>query len=519
VWAYLSLGSNLGDRAAQLAEAIRRLGAAGLPPTRVSHAYETEPQGRRDQPWFLNCVVGVETERGAREILATALAIEAEMGRRRLEPWGPRVIDIDLLLYGRERIAEPDLTVPHPRLAERAFALVPLVEIAPRLRIPGLGPAAPLARARLAEGGQTVRLWGPVPGFPPTAGGKDGRGPIRAQGAPGGRSTRERLLARLRAAGGQPVSGAELAAELGVTRSAVWKQVRRLRAEGFAVAGTPGSGYRLAEDASDPDPWSTSELVSDGRREVGRVLHVLRTVDSTNRLARQLGLAGTPSGTAVVAERQTAGRGRHGRTFLSPPGGVYLSVVLRPALPPPQTGRLTLLGAVAACEAIERVAGLAPAIKWPNDVLLPGGKVCGVLLEMVGREDCVDFVVLGIGVNVRHAPEGVGAACLWDAGARVGRAQVARALLDRLDADFAALREGRWPELLAEWRRRCITLGRPVRVECLGGEVFVGRAVDVTLEGALLVEAPDGVRTVYAGDVTHLRPDAEAGTAAPGPGA
>jgi BirA family biotin operon repressor/biotin-[acetyl-CoA-carboxylase] ligase len=138
-------------------------------------------------------------------------------------------------------------------------------------------------------------------------------------------------------------------------------------------------------------------------------------------------------------------------------------------------------------------------------VLLPQGKVCGILMELVGREDCVDFVVVGLGVNVRTAPPGVGAASLWEAGAHVRRSEVARALLDRLDANYAAFRAGRWPQILAEWRRRSATVGREVRVECLGGEVVCGRALDVTPEGALLVEEESGVRAIYAGDVTHLR--------------
>lgn len=490
---FLGLGSNLGDRAALLEQAVTRLGDAGLAVRAVSRVYETEPQGRRDQGWFLNCVVLVETDLPPREVLEVGSGVERAMGRQRLVHWGPRVIDIDVLLCGGEQVCLPDLVVPHPRLHERAFALVPLCELDPDVVIPGRGPAAPLAALRQAEAGQGLRLWGAL------------RSPGAEVAAPRS-GVRAELLGRLQAAAGGPVSGGVLAAELGVSRSAVWKQVQRLRAEGHDIRGSTGTGYRLLPGSPDPGSLSGNELLSTERQLVGRVLHVLRRTDSTNRLARQMGLEGSPAGTAVIAEEQTAGRGRHGREFLSPPGGVYASVLLRPALPPAQAGRLTLLAAVAVCEALEGLGAIRPVIKWPNDILLPGGKVCGILLEMVAREDCADFVVLGMGVNVSACPPGVGATSLWAEGLRVSRGEVARALLDRLDTDYAALEAGRWGELLAGWRRRSATLGQAVRIRAVGDELITGRAVEVTSEGALLVDTGDGVRTVFAGDVTHLRP-------------
>jgi BirA family biotin operon repressor/biotin-[acetyl-CoA-carboxylase] ligase len=498
--AYLGLGSNLGDRQAMLEAAVGLLAAAGLPPAAVSGVYETEPQGRHDQPWFLNCVVRAETELTPRQVLEVALGVEASLGRERVAHWGPRVIDVDVLLCGDLCVREPDLVVPHPRLRDRAFALLPLAELAPDLVVPGAGPVGELLRRVAAEGGQEVRPWGRLRGWSrPVVGGP-------AAG------TRQALLRRLRAAAPGSVSGTELASELGMSRSAVWKHVQRLRAEGQAVSGTTGRGYRL-DVATDPDPLSSADLVAP-RAHVGRVLHLLGSVDSTNQVARAMGAAGTPSGTVVVAEEQTAGRGRAGRRFLSPPGGVYLSAVLRPAVPPPQAGRLTLLGALAVAEALEACGTPQAWIKWPNDVLLPGGKVAGILLELVAREDRIEYVVLGAGINVRSAPPGVGATSLWAAGARAGRAEVARAVLDRLDAAYTEFEAGRWPALLGAWRRRCRTLGAPVRVDLAGGSEMFGRALDVSLEGALLLETADGVATVYAGDVTHLR--AEGGRAAAG---
>ncbi len=489
---YVGLGSNQGRPLERLAEALARMGDAGLRPAAVSPVYETEPQGLREQPWFVNCVAAVDTTLPPEEVLDRLQAIETAMGRVRQVRWGPRTLDLDLLLYGAERIHSPRLVVPHPRLHERAFALVPLADLDPDLVLPGHGPVSDLASTRRAESGQGLRPAAALPGF--------------AAGSP----TRERLLARLRASQGRPLSGEALARELGISRSAVWKHIQKMRAGGFAVAGSAGTGYRfeMGEDRG-PAPLAAADLVSPARGVVGRVLHVLRTVDSTNRVARELGLAGTPDGTTVLAEEQTAGRGRRGRSFASPRGGVYLSTVLRPALAPAEAGRLTLAASLAVCRTLE-VLGLEPRIKWPNDVLLPAGKVCGILLEMVAREDAVDFVVVGIGLNVHHAPPGVGATAVWDSGPRVPRVQVARSLLEELDRVYGRLLAGGWSEELGAWRARCGTLGSQVRISLGEGRVLEGVAREVTTDGALMVATEGGMQLVYAGDVTHLRPGAGA---------
>ena len=525
--AYLSLGSNVGDRLRNLREAVNRLDAAGIAVRAVSAVYETEPQGNREQAWFLNCVVAVDTVLAPRALLEQALAVEAAMGRERVVRWGPRNIDVDLLLYGAQRVDEPGLTIPHPRLAERAFALVPLAEIAPNAAVGAAGPAAALAAARLADAGQGVRRWGsmaPSAGPGPMSFGAPapvtGPLPLRSAGgvpvpsrhgsrsrrdARDASSTRVQVLARLRDASGSALSGTALSRELGVSRAAVWKHVRALRAQGYAIAGAAGSGYRLPGGAAMAAPLTEADVLRPGRHIVGRTVHLLGAVDSTNARAKQLGLEGTPDGTVVIAEQQTAGRGRNGRSFLSPPGGVYLSVVLRPRVPPSHAVRLTLAAAVAMCDALEVAVGLVPMIKWPNDVLLPAGKVCGILLEMVAAEDCVEFVVLGCGVNVLALPAVEGACSLRSAGARVGRAPVAAALLDALDACYTAFTTGGWPDLLRRWRQRCATLGQQVAVSGLDGGRILGRAVDVTPDGALVVQAPDGVHVVLAGDVAHVR--------------
>ncbi len=495
---YLGLGSNLGDRESHLRQAILRLAEAGLPPQAVSPVYETEPQGKTDQDWFLNCVVAVDTELAPEGLLAVVRQIEDAAGRQRVVRWGPRVLDVDILLYGECRIHTSDLEVPHPRLHERAFVLVPLCDVAPDIVLPGLGEARALAVRRAAEAGQGLRPWGRL-------------GPGAGGASP--RPTRARLLAALEASASAAVSGAALAAQLGVTRAAVWKHVQRLRAAGYDIQGDAGLGYRLRGAApEDVAPLRPDALIPDGPHGLGPI-RVVASVDSTNRWARRLGLEGAPEGTVVVAEAQTEGRGRGGRGFLSPPGGLYTSVLLRPNVVPAQAARLTLLGALAVSQALDAWTPQPTAIKWPNDILLPAGKVCGILLELVGREDRLDFVVLGLGINVRTAPAGVGATSLWDVAAHVSRAEVGRAVLGRLDHLYREFQAGGWPHILQAWRLRCGTLGRLVRIDPVCGIPVCGRAVGVTDDGALQVEVDGAVQTVFAGDVRHLRPAEAAGVA------
>mgnify|MGYP000020594500 CR=1 FL=1 len=158
---YLSLGSNLGDRAGRLCEALRLLEESGLRVRRISPVYETEPQDVRDQPWFLNLVAEVETELFPRQMLARIQSIEWKMGRRRRSPKGPREIDIDVLLYGSMVLRMPELTVPHPRMSERRFVLQPLADLAPELRHPVSGRTILELLAEIR--GQTVRQVGPLP--------------------------------------------------------------------------------------------------------------------------------------------------------------------------------------------------------------------------------------------------------------------------------------------------------------------------------------------------------------------
>lgn len=243
---------------------------------------------------------------------------------------------------------------------------------------------------------------------------------------------------------------------------------------------------------------------------VGRSLKVLAEVGSTNDLAMEAGRRGAGEGLAILADRQTGGRGRRGRAWVSAAGvGLYTSILLRPGCPAEKAPVLTLVAALATGEAIEEVAGLPVWLKWPNDVLVGGRKAAGILAEMAGADEQVSHVVIGIGINVNHGPgefpEALRAAAsslFLATGRPTARSELAAALYNRLDRWYRVFREGRIEAILAAGRGRSATLGHAVDV-LEGGGRWQGTAVDLDGDGALLVREEGGaVRRVLAGDVS-----------------
>ncbi|HEY3368570.1 MAG TPA: biotin--[acetyl-CoA-carboxylase] ligase [Symbiobacteriaceae bacterium] len=328
----------------------------------------------------------------------------------------------------------------------------------------------------------------------------------------------EAILAVLKDAKDQWISGAELSRRLGVSRTAVWKHMESLRASGYVLEAHQRRGYRLV---SAPDAVTPGELLPGLTTErFGRQIEYREAVPSTNDLAKELARAGAPEGFLVITDEQTAGRGRLGRSWTTPGGtALAMSLVLRPTLPPHHAPRITLTAAVAVAEAVREVTGLPAGIKWPNDVQIGGRKLCGILTEMESEMlSQVTFVVLGVGLNVNVPREAMPEAfresatsLLLETGAPVPRAPLARAVLVRLEAAYEELQAGRFPALLDRWRGLSVTLGRPVRIFSVTGEPFLdGVAEDVDADGALLVRSADGagvpgLHRVLAGEVS-LRP-------------
>ncbi|MCL5981256.1 MAG: biotin--[acetyl-CoA-carboxylase] ligase [Firmicutes bacterium] len=316
---------------------------------------------------------------------------------------------------------------------------------------------------------------------------------------------KEILLAELKRQLGRYVSGEELSQRLGVTRTAVWKQIQALREEGYGIEALPRLGYRLLVA---PDLLLPAEIQGGLATSVlGRKVYHYRETDSTNRLARELGSRGEPEGTLVVAERQQAGRGRLDRKWFSPAGGIWLSLLLRPQLFPHQAQLLTLVAAVAAVEATEAVSGLVPGIKWPNDLLLAGSKLAGILTEVSAEIDLVHYLVLGVGVNANIPADAFPAelretatSMLAVLGQPVNRAAWVRQFLQYFEKHYLVVGSSGFDDLLARWRRYSVTLGHEVTVYLPGRQVS-GTAIDIDDHGALQVRTEAGIETFPAGEI------------------
>ena len=322
--------------------------------------------------------------------------------------------------------------------------------------------------------------------------------------------SREKVYQLLLARAGDYISGEEISRQVGISRAAVWKAVDSLRKAGYIIDARTGLGYALMER---PDALSERE-VRDALERIGcRVdnLHCLEEVDSTNSYLKRLALEGAPDGTVAVADYQSSGRGRTTRRFLSPRGkGVYLSILLRPALAPAKLLPVTALAAVAMCDAIENTCGLRPQIKWTNDLVIGNRKMTGILTEMAleGETGMVQSLVIGAGINVHQQPEdfspevaAMATSLAQVLGYPIARARLAAemvAALQRLAADLG----GSLERYLDAYRRDCLTLGREVQL--LWDErretVF---AEDIDDQFGLVVRYPDGHReTVRSGEVS-----------------
>ena len=293
------------------------------------------------------------------------------------------------------------------------------------------------------------------------------------------------------------LSGEEMSRKLGVSRMAVSNAVKALRADGYRIDSVTNRGYCLTAGADKLNAGAVYAHLPETRCETVRCFE---TLDSTNSYLKREALSGAPSGLCAIANEQTAGRGRSGRSFLSAPDcGVYLSMLLRPYCTPERAMTLTAHAAVAVCRAIERTAGIQPGIKWTNDIVLNGRKLCGILTEITleGETGLIDSVVIGIGVNANNAAESfppelreVAGSICSESGKPVDRAALAAAMVLSLD-EMAADWQKDPHAYLNAYRERCVTTGKEVRV-LRGDSERNAFALGVTESFALLVRYDDG---------------------------
>jgi BirA family transcriptional regulator, biotin operon repressor / biotin---[acetyl-CoA-carboxylase] ligase len=304
------------------------------------------------------------------------------------------------------------------------------------------------------------------------------------------------------------LSGTKMSKTLGISRNAVWKHIKSLRREGYHIEAKPASGYRLIAVPAHPTPWEIQAGL--GTEQIGKKIYALPQAASTNEVAFRLALNGAEEGEVVLAESQTKGKGRMGRQWESPAGlNIYLSIILRPRIVPGKTPLITLMAAVACAEAIDEVTGLTPAIKWPNDLLIARKKLGGILTEADMELDRINFVVVGIGINVNMTRTAFSpsikdtATSLQEAlGTEISRIALIQAILRRLEQWYKRLGQGRGEEIRRRWKELALVEGQEIEVTSLG-EVVRGTALDIDEDGALLVQTHSNtIKRVVAGDVT-----------------
>jgi len=323
-------------------------------------------------------------------------------------------------------------------------------------------------------------------------------------------STKQYLLNRLKETRGAWVSGEYLSRELDISRTAVWKHICSLRNEGYVIDSAPRKGYLLKETLDRMLPAEIGPALRS--KYLGRRIVFESEVDSTNRLARDLAIQGAVEGTLVVAESQSGGRGRKGRNWFSPPGeGIYASLVLRPRFQPAEAPKMTLLAGVALAETLIRIVPSRVTIKWPNDVLLGGRKIAGILIEISTDIDAIDYMVVGVGINVNTPPgrfpaelRGRATSLAAQIGHAAPRAEILGAFLDCFERYYDLIGKEGFAPVIRRWRELSDMVGRLVRVHAFDRSLE-GTIAGIDDDGVLLIKTADAdIQRVIAGDVEYL---------------
>ncbi len=306
------------------------------------------------------------------------------------------------------------------------------------------------------------------------------------------------------------VSGQSLSNKIKITRTAVWKHIEGLRKKGYVIDSIPSKGYRLVEIPDRMSPDEIRGILKTGI--IGKELLFFDEVASTNDIAMERGAKGDAEGLVVVSEGQSHGKGRMGRTWVSPKNvNLYLSILLRPDISPPYAPVLTMMAAISTAQAITDVTGLKTIIKWPNDILVEQKKVSGILTEMNAEQERINHVVIGIGINVNMKssdfPDNLRmpATSLMECmNKKVDRLNLLGTLINTLERDYEELQNSGVMSIFNRWRKRCDILNKRIKVS-LPGEVITGMAEDFTPEGGLILRL-DGreKKVIYAGDVSLI---------------
>jgi len=316
-------------------------------------------------------------------------------------------------------------------------------------------------------------------------------------------SLEDKVLSILKS--GKYVSGASIAKSLGVSRSLVHKAIESLRRKGFIIVAHTRLGYRLVEE----DDLALAQTYVRGLgTRLRYVVHYLRRCTTTQDVADNLARHGCDEGTVVVCDEMSEGRGRLGRSWVAPNGGLWFTVVLRPP-PLPNLQLLSLATGLAVAKSIRELYGIDARLKWPNDVLINDKKVCGVLIEARAEADLIKYVLVGVGINVNNElpKELLNSATTLSrvTGKVIPRLPLLLTVLKNVDGTYSLIREGRSEVVIKEWVRCSATIGRYVRADVIGGNTVEGLAVSIDRYGRLVIKTKEGNVAISAGDIYHLR--------------
>ncbi|MCA1054615.1 biotin--[acetyl-CoA-carboxylase] ligase [Rossellomorea aquimaris] len=320
-------------------------------------------------------------------------------------------------------------------------------------------------------------------------------------------SIRKKLIEAFSESHGEFLSGQALAEIAGCSRTAIWKHIEELRKEGFVLEAVRKKGYRIVHT---PDSVTENKIrLGLQTSTLGQVIHYEKSVPSTQKIAHDLAGDGAAEGTLVIADEQTAGRGRLMREWHSSSGnGIWMSLILKPNLPPQKAPQFTLITAVAVVQAIEEVSSLEPEIKWPNDILINGKKVTGILTELQAESDRINSIIIGIGMNVNHtiehfpdAIQSIATSLSIEEGKPLSRAVIVQKVLERMESLYGLyMKEGFTPIKLL-WESYAVSIGKRIRARTINGTIE-GTALGITEEGVLKIEDMAGVvHQIYSADI------------------
>ena len=308
------------------------------------------------------------------------------------------------------------------------------------------------------------------------------------------------------------LSGQDLSDVLRISRVAIWKHIKKIQELGYTVESKQKLGYKLTSNSDLLLPWEiTSGLKT---KMIGQHAYYFDSVDSTQNQALKMTEESIKDGTAIIAEKQTGGKGRSGRKWISPKGGIWLSLILYPKFDITVTTLFPIASALALSKAIEKTFKISPELKWPNDITLKGKKLAGMLVEVSLESNKIEKLILGVGINfevnvkqiektLKQTPNFYGVASLADQKNNISKIQLTQTFFSELEKIYESLNKKEIKKIILEWTKRSSTIGKTVEIDTINGKIK-GKAIKIDDDGALVVSNNNKTDRIIAGDIIHI---------------